>query len=148
MYQPGSGGAIPKPAVRHGAESPPDQAWTDYRFARHPIFTYDIKPGGIFRTELNAWGLVTHVCRLGEHWAGDVRETYSEGSSLAKRDGHRFLMDCWSFDCPGPGWSLAADDVPSVFHPPENRGNVIYCSGRPFLPTLVQKGDCDQDRPN
>lgn len=149
MYQPGGAGAsLPRAAARHSAESVPEQAWLDYRFRDHPIFKYEIREGGIFRTETNAWGTVSHVVRLGEHWAGDVREVYGRDMGRAKEAGTKHLMDCWSFDCPGPGWSLAADDVPSVFHPPENRGNVIYATARPFLPTLVQKGDCDQDRPN
>lgn len=42
----------------------------------------------------------------------------------------------------------AREDLPSVFHPPEARGNRIYAVGLPFLPDRVHKGDCDQDRPN
>jgi len=70
-----------------------------------------------------------------------------EGEEAA-RSGKKYLMDAWSFDTPGPGWALAGDDLPSVFHPPMARGNLTYAVGRPFVPTSVQKGDCDQDRPN
>jgi hypothetical protein len=58
-----------------------------------------------------------------------------------------YLMDAWAFERPGRNWSLASEGLPSVFHPPEARGNLIYAVGLPFLPRNVQKGDCDQDRP-
>lgn len=148
MYQPGSGAAIPKAPVRHSAEALPDDAWTDYRFKKHPIFQYEMRSGGIFRTEKNDWGLVSHAVRLGEHWSTDAREVFGRDSGRAREAGTKHLMDAWAFECPGPGWSLAPDDLPTVFHPPEARGNVIYAVGRPFIPTMVHKGDCDQDRPN
>lgn len=132
----------------HSAEATPDETWIDYRFRNHPFFKYDIRAGGIFRTEENAWGVVTHVCRLGAEWEEDVRAVHQQTSARAQKQNQQYLMDAWAFDCPGPGWSLAPEDIPSVFHPPEARGNVIYAVGRPFLFTQVHKGDCDQDRPN
>jgi len=139
--------SLPFPA-RHSAESLPSDDWTSYRYDEHPIFKYERRAGGIFRTEDNSWGVVTHAVRLHESWPRDACEVFERDSARAKVRGLSHLMDTWAFDCPGPGWTLAADDVPSVFHPPQPRGNLIYAVGRPFLPTMVGKGDCDQDRPN
>jgi hypothetical protein len=147
----------------NASEALADRAWIEHRFVRHPIYSYTVTgPQGresVFRTETNPWGVVTHCVRLGEggSWRDAVREQYAAGAALAARTGKPYLMDAWSFDCPGAasgsggegtGWTLAPDDLPSVFHPPEARGNVIYAVGRPFLPTNIHKGDCDQDRPN
>lgn len=132
----------------HSAELPPGDDWIDYRFRRHPVYTYDIRRNGIFRTEENAWGVVTHVCRMKSSWHDDVQDVYDAERDRARGLGRPYLMDAWAFDCPGSGWRLASDELPSVFHPPEARGNVIYAVGRPFLMTQVHKGDCDQDRPN
>ncbi len=144
----GSASSVPAIPARHSAESLPSDEWTRYRYDRHPIFKYERRTGGIFRTEDNSWGVVTHAVRLHEDWPRDVREVFARDSVRAKARGLNHLMDTWAFDCPGPGWTLAPDDVPSVFHPPQARGSVIYAVGRPFLPTMVGKGDCDQDRPN
>ncbi len=136
------------PTVLHTAEAEPNPEWIDYRFRRHPVFKYDIREGGIFRTEENEWGIVTHACRLDRGWEEDVRAVYQQAGARANKQGRKYLMDAWAFDCPGPGWSLAPDDLPSVFHPPAARGNVIYAVGRPFIVSRIHKGDCDQDRPN
>src|SRR5205085_5569911 len=109
---------------------------------------YERRAGGIFRTEDNSWGVVTHAVRLHEPWRRDAREVYERDSARAKAGGLNHLMDTWAFDSPGPCWTLAPEDLPSVFHPPQARGNIIYAVGRPFIPTMVSKGDCDQDRPN
>jgi hypothetical protein len=137
-------------AALHSAEVLPPSEWIDYRFARHPIYSYEMREHGIFRTEINEWGAVSHACRLSGDWRSDVRDVYEVGASMAKRDGLPHLLDAWAFECPGGGggWTLAPDDLPSVFHPPAARGNLIYAVGRPFIPTTVGKGDCDQDRPN
>ena len=159
---------VAAPASLNSSESIPDRAWIEHRYVRHPIYKYTIASAGagaelgdasIFRTETNPWGVVTHCVRLAPsgRWREDVMERYEQGKSQAAAFGKPYLMDAWSFDCPGAisgssgegtGWSLAPDDLPSVFHPPEARGNIIYAVGRPFLPTSVHKGDCDQDRPN
>lgn len=161
-----TGELVASPAPLHSAESLADRAWLDHRFVHHPVFRYTLagdagRPGAcsVFRTETNAWGVVSHCVRLAENgrWINDVFEEYQRGRAEAARIGKPHVMDAWSFDCPGAapgssgegtGWSLAPDDLPSVFHPPEVRGNIIYAVGRPFLPTSIHKGDCDQDRPN
>ncbi|MEW6252364.1 MAG: GNAT family N-acetyltransferase [Planctomycetota bacterium] len=132
----------------HSTEALPGARWLEYRYERHPVFRYDLRPGGIFRTEENAWGRVTHACWLAEEWQASVRAVWEAESRTAADAGRRYILDAWAFDRPGAGWVLAPEDLPSVFHPPEARGNVIYASGRPFLPTRIHKGDCDQDRPN
>lgn len=144
----------------HASEQTPPATWLDYRYNQHPSFRYDVRAGGVFRTEQNPWGVVTHCCRLNEtgRWFDDVVEVHQQGAALAASVGKPFLMDAWAFEAPGgpgadgmgegTGWSLAPDDLPSVFHPPEARGNVIYAVGRPFIPGYIHKGDCDQDRPN
>ena len=151
LYSPQDSAAAHAPhphPPRHSAEVLPADDWTHYRFTRHPIFTYEQRHGGIFRTEDNSWGTVTHAVRLHETWPFDVRAVFERDSAHAKSRGLNHLMDTWAFDCPGPGWTLAPEDTPTVFHPPQARGNIIYAVGRPFIPTMVSKGDCDQDRPN
>jgi Acetyltransferase (GNAT) family len=132
----------------HSTECPPDEEWMNYRFRQHPVFRYDRRPGAIMRTENNAWGRVTHVCRLEAAGAEHVAATFAGEARRAAADGQRYLMDAWSFDCPGAGWTLASEDLPSLFHPVEARGNLIYAVGRPFPMSSIHKGDCDQDRPN
>ena len=132
----------------HSTECRPDEEWLNYRFRRHPLFQYDIQPNAILRTEENAWGRVTHVCRVEPTGAGKVATTFAEESRRAAGNRQRYLMDAWSFDCPGTGWTLAPEELPSLFHPVEARGNLIYAVGRPFLMSTIHKGDCDQDRPN
>ncbi len=147
-YQPSDRPEIAMPELRHAAERLPDSAWLAHRFEQHPVYSYDRRPGGIFRTETNEWGVVTHCVRLEENWWNDVNAAFKAGCAQAQRIGRPYLMDAWSFECPGAGWTLAADDLPSVFHPPQARGNLIYAVGKPFIPTHIHKGDCDQDRPN
>lgn len=150
----------PKTPVLHGSESLPPGTWLDYRYNQHPSFRYDVRAGGVFRTEHNAWGVVTHCCRLNETGRSfdDAVEVYQQGRALAASVGKPFLMDAWAFECPGgpgengqgegTGWTAAGEELPSVFHPPEARGSLIYAVGKPFLPGFIHKGDCDQDRPN
>lgn len=147
----------PKPNIRpsihcepsyNKSEVKPNKEWIDYRYTKHPIYNYNIKGKEIFRTEENAWGLVTHCLTLSGDWVENVMVEHAENLEYAKKAGIKYLMDAWSSDCPGTGWTLAPKELPSVFHPPEARGNLIYASGRPFIPTLISKGDCDQDRPN
>jgi GNAT superfamily N-acetyltransferase len=128
------------------AEAP--ETWFEYRFDRHPRFAYERHPDGVFRTEENAWGRVTHAVWLKEGSAELVRTIHERESAIASRDGRQYLFDAWAFDSPGPSWRLAPPDLPSVFHPPQSRGNITFAVGLPFLPGAVQKGDCDQDRPN
>jgi hypothetical protein len=73
---------------------------------------------------------------------------YEREHAVAKAAGRPYVLDAWSIGAPSPRWQLAPRDLPSVFHPPEPRGNTIFTVGFPFLPDRVQKGDCDQDRPN
>lgn len=138
------------PLPLHTAESRPNESWMRYRYDDHPRYAYERRMGGVFRTEVNAWGRVTHVCWLTEGPAAvhDVVEVFTRESALAADRGQPYLMDAWGFDCPGAGWTLAPEDLPSVFHPVAARGNVTYAVGRPFLVSRVHKGDCDQDRPN
>lgn len=141
----------PAPAAssgHHTTECQPDDDWLNFRFRQHPVFTYDVRAGAVFRTEENPWGRVTHVCRAEPGAAPHIGATFAAQSRLAAAAGQQYMMDAWSFDCPGSGWTLAAEDLPSVFHPVEARGNVIYAVGRPFIMTTIHKGDCDQDRPN
>lgn len=164
--------AKPAEAPTHSAEWEPGEKWLRYRFDQHPVFQYTTRTspgpsgptgGGIFRTEENSWGVVTHCCRLFGDWRGAVRDVAREGREQAARLGKPYVLDCWSFDAPGglsttgvaaglstkdACWTLAPDDLPSVFHPPTARGNLIYATAKPFLPTRVGKGECDQDRPN
>ena len=88
------------------------------------------------------------LCRLGSDWWNAVRTVYERERVVAERAGQRYVMDAWSFDRPGNGWTLASNDLPSVFHPVQARGNITYAVGLPFVPTRIHKGDCDQDRPN
>lgn len=123
--------------------------WLKHRFHAHPRYTYAMRPGLVSRTEENDWGVVTHVCWLAADGAPDeIRAIHSETTRRARHGARNCLVDAWAFDCPGSGWTLAPDDVPSVFHPPQARGGVTYAVGRPFLPARIHKGDCDQDRPN
>ncbi len=132
----------------HSGESLPDENWTDYRFRRHPSFAYEVRAQGVFRTEQNGWGRVTHACWLSRSSQGDVHAVYDRESTTACRERSRYILDAWAFECPGPGWTLAPQDLPSLFHPVEARGNVCYAIGKPFLPSQIHKGDADQDRPN
>lgn len=136
------------PTLLHSNELLPNEKWVDFRYRQHPSYQYDIRLGGIFRTEDNDWGTVTHVCMLGDASRGMLDEQYQRGFEQAKKGGRRYLMDVWSFDPPGAGWQRAPEDLPSVFHPPEARGNLIYAIGKPFLVSRIHKGDGDQDRPN
>jgi hypothetical protein len=102
----------------------------------------------VFRTEVNEWGRVTHAVRLSGDWREHVRAVYEREKLLAEIASLPYVMDAWAFDCPGAGWSIAPGDLPSVFHPPEARGNVTNAVGLPFIPSVIHKGDCDQDRPN
>lgn len=140
--------AVPRSMPMNRAETDAPAEWLAYRYANHPLFAYESRSQSNFRSEKNPWGRVTHCLRLVGSWADDVGEVYEREARIARYEGVPYLMDAWSFDVPGPGWTLAADDVPSVFHPPQPRGNLIYAVGRPFVPTNVQKGECDQDRPN
>ncbi len=152
VYDVDKAGNSPRAAsacTLHGAEREAPTDWLDYRFGSHPIYEYDVREdGNVFRTETNTWGVVTHCCRLTPNWANHVPEVADRTIRHAQSLGFESIIDAWSFDCPGEGWTLAPDDLPSVFHPPEARGNTIYAVGRPFVPTTVHKGDCDQDRPN
>jgi hypothetical protein len=148
MFEPGSDGPLPPTSPRNVAESPPPPQWIEYRYARHPLYEYDIRGESVFRSEHNEWGVVVHACRLAGDWRDDLRDVRDEAQRRADAAGARLLIDAWTFDCPGPGWTLAPMELPSVFHPPEARGNVIYAVGRPFIPAQVEKGDGDQDRPN
>src|SRR5205807_1160577 len=119
-----------------------------YRYRSHPRFEYEVEPGGVFRTEVNDWGRVTHAVWLGEDHRDLVPALYARERAAARQEGHDFLLDAWSFDPPGANWQVAPADLPSVFHPPEVRGSTAFAVGMPFLPSRVHKGDCDQDRPN
>lgn len=130
------------------SERAPDEQWLRYRFDQHPVFAYVRDEHGVHRTETNAWGVVTHCCKLWGDWRESLDRVYEQGRRIAQIAGVPHMLDAWAYDCPGQGWSLAGEDQPSVFHPPEARGNLIYASGFPFLPVSVTKGDCDQDRPN
>lgn len=136
-----------EPALNMSEQPVPDE-WFAYRYGRHPVYEYDRRPSAVFRTEKNRWGVVTHVCWMGPQWESDVRGVYQEVAAAVEKEGCSHLMDLWAFECPGRGWMLAPEELPSVFHPPEPRGNMTYAVGRPFLMTAVHKGDCDQDRPN
>ena len=87
------------------------------------------------------------MCRLGAP-DGMLEQFYRVVADEAARDGVPLIMDAWSARCPGPGWLLASPDLPSVFHPPAARGNIIHAIAHPYMPVDVQKGDGDQDRPN
>ncbi len=142
------GSGVPRSMPLNVAESDAPADWLAYRYTNHPIFKYEMRSQSIFRSEKNPWGRVTHCLRLMGSWEAEVAGVCARESRLAEAEGVPYLIDAWAFDAPGPGWMLAADDVPTVFHPPLPRGNLIYAVGRPFVPTNVQKGECDQDRPN
>lgn len=144
--------STPAPFSLHAGEVRPSEEWLAYRYDSHPIFKYQRHRACITRTESNAWGRVTHVLRLDDQapggWRDEINGIYMKESAEALASGQPYLMDAWCIDTPGEGWKLAADDLPSVFHPPTPRGNLIYTVGRPFVCGDVQKGECDQDRPN
>jgi GNAT superfamily N-acetyltransferase len=128
--------------------TPASDDWAEYRFDRHPVFEYERSGQAIFRTEENAWGRVTHAVWLADGADDSVRSVYEREQAAAQTAGTDFLLDAWCFSPPGPQWQPAPRDLRSVFHPPEPRGNLIFAVGLPDLPRQVQKGDCDQDRPN
>lgn len=130
----------------HTVETLASESWFEHRYWKHPVYSYQKQDGVVFRTEVNEWGVVTHVCYQPE--GADMALARIHSAESGKANGQRYIMDSWAFDCPGPGWTLAPDDLPSVFHPPEARGSTIYAVGRPFLMSRIHKGDCDQDRPN
>lgn len=150
IYTPAIAGdqVVPRTMSTNRAETDAPADWLTYRYANHPLFDYESRGQSVFRSEKNPWGRVTHCARLMGEWQREVAQVYDREALLARSQGVPYLMDSWAFDVPGPGWTLAGDDVPSVFHPPTPRGNLIYAVGRPFVPTNVQKGECDQDRPN
>ena len=120
VYEPET--AESRPAARavpfHSAEHTPDADWLAYRYERHPVYDYESTPAGVFRTEANDWGIVTHCCRLTGAQSGAIEEVARRGQADARAVGVPYLMDAWSFDAPGPEWKLAPEDLPSVFHPP------------------------------
>lgn len=153
VYDPAAddpGRPLTVPTPRNEAEVEPCAAWLDHRFARHPVYAYETLAGTgtVVRSEENAWGRVTHVVRLSGDARAELKREYERQKELASIAGRPYVMDAWSFSCPGPGWALAAEDLPSVFHPPQARGSTIYAVGLPFVPASIHKGDCDQDRPN
>lgn len=106
--------------------------WVDYRFRLHPVFDYEFEDDSIMRYESNEFGEIAHaITGYNDRWN-------NFGFSL---------VDCWSPHQPSGRWRLAPQDMPSVFHPPEARGNTIYAVGKPTMPVHIGKGDCDQDRP-
>jgi GNAT superfamily N-acetyltransferase len=129
-------------------EIPPPQEWFDYRYGQHPSLAYERTVSGVFRTETNEWGRVTHAVWLPPDDGALAAQVHRRESEVAQRDQQDYLLDAWSFGRPGPHWELADPEVPEVFHPPQARGNRIYAVGLPFLPDRIQKGDCDRDRPN
>ena len=131
----------------NSCECDPDEAWLRYRFDEHPVLSYERVGGHIVRSDRNAYGQVVHVCRHGAP-DGTLEQLHREAADEAARDGVPLLMDAWSARCPGLGWQLASPDLPSVFHPPAARGNIIHAIAHPYMPVDVQKGDGDQDRPN
>jgi len=144
---------LAEPTPRCMGELDPASDWFAHRYERHPTYAYQTAEdpaarGTFFRSEDNAWGRVTHAVRLGNDHRQSVMLEYEKQAGTAAFAGRKHLMDCWSFTCPGAGWAPAPDDVPSVFHPPQARGNVTYAVGLPFIPCQIHKGDCDQDRPN
>ncbi|MCA9278776.1 MAG: hypothetical protein H6815_11350 [Phycisphaeraceae bacterium] len=130
------------------SENAPSPEWFAHRYINHPSFDYETTPNAVFRTETNSWGRVTHACWLGANWESDVKRVYERESAIAQTNGQSYLLDAWSFTCPGRGWSLAPKELPSLFHPVDARGNTTYAVGFPFIPSTIHKGDCDQDRPN
>jgi len=148
VYAPSADAVERPPEPVNVAEISPNEEWLTFRYDEHPLFDYDRRAHGIYRTETNEWGVVTHVLRLGPGWQAETNEVYLASADEAARNGRPHLMDMWSFECPGSGWTLAPKDLPSLFHPPSPRGNLMYGAGRPFLPGDITKGDGDQDRPN
>jgi GNAT superfamily N-acetyltransferase len=64
IYGPEASTPVSLAPVLHSAECEPSPQWFDYRYHRHPVYTYDVRPRAIFRTEDNPWGRVTHACWL------------------------------------------------------------------------------------
>jgi hypothetical protein len=146
--QPTSDPVRTSPPNRGPREEDPSVEWFRFRYDQHPLFQYERHPSGIFRTENNEWGRVTHAVWLADGADELVRTIFDRESQNAGNAGKRYVLDAWSFEPPGPEWELAEKDLPSVFHPPEARGNRDFAVGMPFLPTAIQKGDGDLDRPN
>jgi hypothetical protein len=141
-----------EPAPQRGPlnsmERPASEEWRAFRYDRHPIFGYERRTSSIFRTERNEWGLVSHVLTRWGNFRDDAMAVYERDRITAEKSGLSYLMDAWSVDQPGSGWTLAPSDLPSVFNPPHARGNLTYASALPYQPFDVEKGDGDQDRPN
>jgi len=149
IFDPDARDVDPGPATPPAqGETPPDDAWLEHRYDSHPVYTYERRGEHVFRTEDNDWGRVTHAVRLGHDPFEAARAVALREREQAESCNRNYIMDAWAFERPGPGWSLAPEDLPSVFHPPEARGSTTYAVGYPFLPCRIHKGDCDQDRPN
>ena len=91
----------------------------------------------IVRSDLNAWGRVLHVARLGPDWPEALR------GEVYRYD----LVQAWAYQSPGWGWEAPAATVPTVFHPVEARGNTLLVAGLPAAPRAIHGSDGGQDRP-
>lgn len=148
IYSPGGAAPSTTPSALLLGEQRPSDEWDEYRFGQHPTFTYERCGSTVFRTESNSWGRVTHVVRLGTDWFGAVEGVYEAQLRQAESNGEPYILDAWEREHPGGNWSMADQNLPSVFHPPEARGNTLYAAGFPYCPSVLDKGDSDQDRPN
>jgi Acetyltransferase (GNAT) family len=110
IFSPGDPGDIMNgvPAVSsslHSSEVLASEHWFAYRYERHPVFRYKRLAGAVFRSEVNAWGVATHVVALssgGQSECDAVVGVYEQTSCRARElgralpDGRVGLRAAWS----------------------------------------------------
>ncbi len=119
------------------SSAPLDRDWVAYRYQRHPMLTYDIRGETIVREDVNDFGSVLHAAHLGANWP----------EALAGAEKRYDLVQAWAYGAPGYGWEVPPATIPSVFHPPEARGNTLLVAGTPHRPPEIHGSDGGQDRP-
>ena len=123
--------------------APLDPAWVRYRFDEHPVFKYQRNGETMIREDLlteSSFHLPTasvlHVAHLGADWPmalGGAAETYD-------------LVQTWAYKNPGYSWIVPPATMPTVFHPPDARGNTLGVAGWPMLPPEIHAEDGMQGR--
>ena len=126
-----------EPHIAKMRPDPADDDWIGYRYDQHPSFRYERRGETIVRSDLNAWGRVLHVARLGPDWPEALR------GEVYRYD----LVQAWAYQSPGWGWEVPPTTVPTVFHPVEARGNTLLVAGLPAAPRAIHGSDGGQDRP-
>jgi len=115
---------------------PVDPAWLAYRFDHHPIFKYERRGDTIVREDVGDDWNVLHVARIGADWPEALHSTPDEYD----------LVQTWAYKNPGLSWIVPPATMPTVFHPPQARGNTLGVAGWPALPPEIHGEDGLQGR--